>query len=173
MLRLNSLNLVMFLGNSPRKTIPCSKLLWWLVKWYYWTPPSVFFTVKSWNCLVIGWHRVLERTISKLELELAAARVAQETILNGAPASESLKFAELATKRKYLMVIGINTAFSSRKRRDSVRATWMPQGVVCSLVTQTFILYHVPILSVSVLAHWTMFNILALLVKWQVMKERS
>ncbi|KAK4398046.1 putative beta-1,3-galactosyltransferase 2 [Sesamum angolense] len=26
------------------------------------------------------------------------------------------------------MVIGINTAFSSRKRRDSVRATWMPQG---------------------------------------------
>jgi hypothetical protein len=32
------------------------------------------------------------------------------------------------------MVIGINTAFSSRKRRDSVRATWMPQGitVLCS-----------------------------------------
>ncbi|KAJ8432588.1 hypothetical protein Cgig2_008673 [Carnegiea gigantea] len=72
--------------------------------------------------------QVLERTISKLELELAAARVAQETILNGAPASESLKFAELAAKRKYLMVIGINTAFSGRKRRDSVRATWMPQG---------------------------------------------
>lgn len=28
------------------------------------------------------------------------------------------------------MVIGINTAFNSRKRRDSVRATWMPQGAL-------------------------------------------
>ncbi|XP_024982861.1 probable beta-1,3-galactosyltransferase 3 [Cynara cardunculus var. scolymus] len=34
----------------------------------------------------------------------------------------------VSTKRKYFMVIGINTAFSSRKRRESVRATWMPQG---------------------------------------------
>jgi hypothetical protein len=25
-------------------------------------------------------------------------------------------------------VIGINTAFSSKKRRDSVRQTWMPTG---------------------------------------------
>ncbi|CAM8947110.1 unnamed protein product [Rhodiola kirilowii] len=31
-------------------------------------------------------------------------------------------------KRKYLMVIGINTAFSSRKRRDALRSTWKPQG---------------------------------------------
>ncbi|CAL9213343.1 unnamed protein product [Arabidopsis halleri] len=31
-------------------------------------------------------------------------------------------------KRRYMMVVGINTAFSSRKRRDSVRVTWMPQG---------------------------------------------
>lgn len=29
---------------------------------------------------------------------------------------------------KVFMVIGINTAFSSRKRRDSVRQTWMPTG---------------------------------------------
>ncbi|XP_020228307.1 probable beta-1,3-galactosyltransferase 2 [Cajanus cajan] len=29
-------------------------------------------------------------------------------------------------RKKYFMIIGINTAFSSRKRRDSVRATWMP-----------------------------------------------
>lgn len=33
------------------------------------------------------------------------------------------------TKQKAFMVIGINTAFSSRKRRDSVRQTWMPQGI--------------------------------------------
>ncbi|KAL1299211.1 hypothetical protein AAHE18_18G093100 [Arachis hypogaea] len=26
------------------------------------------------------------------------------------------------------MVIGINTAFISRKRRDSVHQSWMPQG---------------------------------------------
>ncbi|XP_057536507.1 probable beta-1,3-galactosyltransferase 2 isoform X1 [Amaranthus tricolor] len=70
----------------------------------------------------------LELTISKLEAELATARAAQESIMNGSPVADSLKFLDLTTKRKYLMVIGINTAFNSRKRRDSVRATWMPQG---------------------------------------------
>ncbi|KAL4398187.1 hypothetical protein AHAS_Ahas01G0266800 [Arachis hypogaea] len=34
---------------------------------------------------------------------------------------------ESTSRKKCFMVIGINTAFSSRKRRDSVRATWMPQ----------------------------------------------
>ncbi|CAN6887078.1 unnamed protein product [Brassica oleracea] len=29
---------------------------------------------------------------------------------------------------KVFMVIGVNTAFSSRQRRDSLRETWMPQG---------------------------------------------
>ncbi|MCO5587715.1 hypothetical protein L7F22_041666 [Adiantum nelumboides] len=31
-------------------------------------------------------------------------------------------------RKKVFVVIGINTAFSSRKRRDSVRQTWMPRG---------------------------------------------
>ncbi|KAL7222186.1 hypothetical protein ACSBR1_023987 [Camellia fascicularis] len=31
-------------------------------------------------------------------------------------------------RKKAFIVIGINTAFSSRKRCDSVRQTWMPQG---------------------------------------------
>lgn len=62
-------------------------------------------------------------------MELAAARATQESILNGSPISEDLKISEASGKRKYLMVVGINTAFSSRKRRDSVRATWMPQGM--------------------------------------------
>ncbi|XP_027916159.1 probable beta-1,3-galactosyltransferase 2 isoform X3 [Vigna unguiculata] len=35
---------------------------------------------------------------------------------------------ESSTRKKYFMVIGINTAFSSRKRRDSVRTTWMPRA---------------------------------------------
>jgi hypothetical protein len=61
-------------------------------------------------------------------MELAAARAAQDSIRSGSPLSQDLKRSESSGKRKYLMVIGINTAFSSRKRRDSVRATWMPQG---------------------------------------------
>ncbi|KAL5972595.1 hypothetical protein ACLOJK_039400 [Asimina triloba] len=72
--------------------------------------------------------QTLDKTISNLEMELSAARAAQESILNGSPVSESLKVAESTGRRKYLMVVGINTAFSSRKRRDSVRATWLLQG---------------------------------------------
>ncbi|KAL0000800.1 hypothetical protein SO802_014581 [Lithocarpus litseifolius] len=72
--------------------------------------------------------QTLDKTISNLEMELAAARAAQVSILNGSPISEDLNISGSSRKRKYLMVVGINTAFSSRKRRDSVRATWMPQG---------------------------------------------
>ena len=68
--------------------------------------------------------RTLDKTISNLEMELASAKATQESMLSVAPASES------TGKRKYFMVVGINTAFSSRKRRDSVRATWMPQGML-------------------------------------------
>ncbi|EYU34029.1 hypothetical protein ABFS82_13G015100 [Erythranthe guttata] len=66
--------------------------------------------------------QTLDTTITNLEMELAAAKAEQESIINGSPTSET------TAKRKYFMVIGVNTAFSSRKRRDSVRATWMPQG---------------------------------------------
>ncbi|CAL9757699.1 unnamed protein product [Musa acuminata subsp. burmannicoides] len=72
--------------------------------------------------------QTLDKTIANLEMELAVARATQESIVNGAPLSETLKATESRARRKYLMVIGINTAFSSRRRRDSVRATWMPQG---------------------------------------------
>uniref|UniRef100_A0A2N9H578 Hexosyltransferase n=1 Tax=Fagus sylvatica TaxID=28930 RepID=A0A2N9H578_FAGSY len=72
--------------------------------------------------------RALDKTISKLEKKLTAARAAHESIVRGFPTSGNLKKIETNVKRKYFMVIGINTAFSSRKRRDSVRATWMPQG---------------------------------------------
>ncbi|PKA52592.1 putative beta-1,3-galactosyltransferase 2 [Apostasia shenzhenica] len=68
--------------------------------------------------------QTLDKTISNLEMELGAAKAAQESFLNGSPTSGNTP----VKKRKYLMVVGINTAFSSRKRRDSVRATWMPQG---------------------------------------------
>ncbi|GAB2231581.1 hypothetical protein Droror1_Dr00010590 [Drosera rotundifolia] len=66
----------------------------------------------------------LERTISNLEMELGTGRSLQDMMTNGSPLSTAVS----TVKRKYLMVIGINTAFNSRKRRDSIRATWMPQG---------------------------------------------
>ncbi|KAK4437372.1 putative beta-1,3-galactosyltransferase 2 [Sesamum alatum] len=72
--------------------------------------------------------QTLDKTISNLEMELAAAKAAQESILSGSPTSETAENKDSMEKKKYFMVIGINTAFSSRKRRDSVRATWMPQG---------------------------------------------
>ncbi|KAK9024691.1 hypothetical protein V6N11_004849 [Hibiscus sabdariffa] len=72
--------------------------------------------------------QTLDKKISNLEMELAATRAVQESIINGSPISGDLKIPEASGKRRYLMVVGINTAFSSRKRRDSVRATWMPQG---------------------------------------------
>lgn len=70
-------------------------------------------------------------------MELAAARAAQDSILNGSPLMENVKLSESVRKRKYVMVVGINTAFSSRKRRDSVRATWMPQGLVIYQLSPT------------------------------------
>ncbi|EEF43861.1 probable beta-1,3-galactosyltransferase 2 [Ricinus communis] len=65
--------------------------------------------------------QTLDNKISSLEMKLAAAKAEHQFLLNGSPPSGN-------SKRKYFMVIGINTAFSSRKRRDSIRATWMPQG---------------------------------------------
>ncbi|KAA8524635.1 hypothetical protein F0562_011058 [Nyssa sinensis] len=72
--------------------------------------------------------QTLDKTISNLEMELAAARAGHESIISASSMSEDLNKNNSSGKRKYFMVIGINTAFSSRKRRDSVRATWMPQG---------------------------------------------
>ena len=63
-------------------------------------------------------------------MKLTAARAEHESIIRGSPKSANFKKVETNAKRKYFVVIGINTAFSSRKRRDSVRATWMPQGAL-------------------------------------------
>ncbi|XP_024971300.1 probable beta-1,3-galactosyltransferase 8 [Cynara cardunculus var. scolymus] len=65
--------------------------------------------------------RSLDKTISTLEMELEAAR----TSLTRAKFPSSNKTSSL---QKAFVVIGINTAFSSKKRRDSVRETWMPTG---------------------------------------------
>ncbi|XP_072972079.1 beta-1,3-galactosyltransferase 7-like [Typha angustifolia] len=65
----------------------------------------------------------LDKTMSTLQMELAATRSSHELMSHGRSSSGSSQ-----KKRKAFIVIGINTAFSSRKRRDSVRETWMPQG---------------------------------------------
>ncbi|XP_074327420.1 putative beta-1,3-galactosyltransferase 2 isoform X1 [Apium graveolens] len=86
-------------------------------KEFYEEVPKTHHTIKS-----------LDKVISDLEMELTAARVVQDSILTGKPISDDVGVVESTKRRKYLMVIGINTAFSSRKRRDSVRGTWMQQG---------------------------------------------
>lgn len=62
----------------------------------------------------------LDKSIATLQMELAARRSTQE-LLGGADGVRQ-------ERKKAFVVIGINTAFSSKKRRDSVRATWMLQG---------------------------------------------
>ncbi|PIN06614.1 Galactosyltransferase [Handroanthus impetiginosus] len=67
----------------------------------------------------------LDKSISMLQMELSATRSAQE---RGKAVGPSVPSKEGPPRKKAFMVMGINTAFSSRKRRDSVRETWMPQG---------------------------------------------
>ncbi|KAK4559580.1 hypothetical protein RGQ29_008700 [Quercus rubra] len=65
----------------------------------------------------------LDKQISMLNKELSATRSSPD----GSAATSFLP-QNGAPRKKAFVVIGINTAFSSRKRRDSVRMTWMPQG---------------------------------------------
>ncbi|XP_065861656.1 probable beta-1,3-galactosyltransferase 8 [Euphorbia lathyris] len=61
----------------------------------------------------------LENTVSNLEMELTVARTGQ---VSGEKQTRN------QTLQKAFVVIGINTAFSSKKRRESLRKTWMPKG---------------------------------------------
>ncbi|CAN0920078.1 Beta-1,3-galactosyltransferase 7 [Linum grandiflorum] len=67
----------------------------------------------------------LDKSIAMLQMELAASRSSQERM---SLAATSVSRDGAPSRPKVFVVIGINTAFSSRKRRDSVRETWMPQG---------------------------------------------
>lgn len=69
--------------------------------------------------------QALDKQVSMLQMELAAARSSREKNSTGSATNSSQSASK---KKKAFIVIGINTAFSSRKRRDSVRETWMPQG---------------------------------------------
>ncbi|VFQ59991.1 unnamed protein product [Cuscuta campestris] len=69
----------------------------------------------------------LEKTISTLEMELAVERMnraGSKTATEGGSNNNNNNH----SLHKAFVVIGINTAFSSRRRRDSLRETWMPKG---------------------------------------------
>lgn len=74
--------------------------------------------------------------MSMIQMELAAARSSREMGFSDVSAGNSAT-QEGPARKKAFIVIGINTAFSSRKRRDSVRETWMPQGII--VITATFL----------------------------------
>ncbi|XP_042479957.1 probable beta-1,3-galactosyltransferase 8 isoform X1 [Macadamia integrifolia] len=65
--------------------------------------------------------QALDKTVSTLEMELAVARTSQKSIVGTRERAQK-------TLKKAFVVVGINTAFSSKKRRDSLRETWMPKG---------------------------------------------
>ncbi|XP_024026845.1 beta-1,6-galactosyltransferase GALT31A isoform X1 [Morus notabilis] len=71
----------------------------------------------------------LDKTISSLEVQLAAARAAKADNSDEGSPSVTKPGTEIFKERpKVFFVMGIITAFSSRKRRGSIRDTWMPQG---------------------------------------------
>lgn len=72
--------------------------------------------------------RTLDKTISNLEMQLAAARAAKASNQDKSPIDVKSGTDILKNRPKVFFVMGIITAFSSRKRRDSIRETWMPQG---------------------------------------------
>ncbi|CAJ1978270.1 unnamed protein product [Sphenostylis stenocarpa] len=60
----------------------------------------------------------LDKAVSTLEMELTAGRRSQ----GGG------QHLQKHNVQKAFVVIGINTAFSSKRRRDSIRETWFPKG---------------------------------------------
>ncbi|OWM72235.1 beta-1,6-galactosyltransferase GALT31A isoform X2 [Punica granatum] len=68
----------------------------------------------------------LDKTISSLEMQLAAARAAKADDDDDLDERKS-GVEQFKDRPKVFFVMGIITAFSSRKRRDSIRETWMPK----------------------------------------------
>ncbi|KAH7839227.1 hypothetical protein Vadar_001480 [Vaccinium darrowii] len=69
----------------------------------------------------------LDKSISSLEMRLSAAR-ASKANEDRSPVIMETGIGQSSNRPKVFFVMGIITAFSSRKRRDSIRDTWMPQG---------------------------------------------
>lgn len=114
------------------------KISWYffLFFWLLWTRPLKLFVLIQ--LCMHGWlFRTLDRTISTLEMQLASARSAQGSSWNQSPASVKQGANKPKQRNKAFFVMGIITAFSSRRRRDSIRQTWMPQGACLSYSSTT------------------------------------
>ncbi|KAK4744231.1 hypothetical protein SAY87_010543 [Trapa incisa] len=72
----------------------------------------------------------LDQTIADLERKLTVAKAQQKAVDSSFPLLDSSKIVNSKSRHKYFMVVGINTSFGNKKRRDSIRATWMPQGEI-------------------------------------------
>ncbi|XP_042947131.1 beta-1,6-galactosyltransferase GALT31A-like isoform X2 [Carya illinoinensis] len=77
----------------------------------------------------------LDKTISSLEMQLAASRASKVNNEEGSPIVTKSGSEQFKERQKVFFVMGIITAFSSRKRRESIRETWMPRGSVQNLIT--------------------------------------
>ncbi|KAG5620975.1 hypothetical protein H5410_006193 [Solanum commersonii] len=73
-------------------------------------------------------NRSLDDSISKIQSELPSTKDHLIPRITKKVPSLSTYSGGRRPRKKTFMVIGINTTFSSRKRRDSIRQTWMPQG---------------------------------------------
>lgn len=83
-------------------------------------------------------YRTLDKTISSLEVELATARAARSDGRDGSPAVAKSVAEQSKIRPRMFFVMGIMTAFSSRKRRDSIRGTWLPKGSQQEQTTSSF-----------------------------------
>lgn len=66
--------------------------------------------------------------MSSLEMQLAVARAARNKHKEGSPIFAKSERDQNKDDEKIFFVMGIITGFSSKRRRDSIRETWMPQG---------------------------------------------
>ncbi|KAJ0257582.1 beta-1,3-galactosyltransferase 5 [Hirschfeldia incana] len=76
---------------------------------------------------VLKTHKEIEslgKSVAMLQKQLSV-RHGYQQVMDVSPTNTSTGGNQTT---KVFMVIGINTAFSSRQRRDSLRETWMPQG---------------------------------------------
>ncbi|XP_015165426.1 probable beta-1,3-galactosyltransferase 5 isoform X2 [Solanum tuberosum] len=73
-------------------------------------------------------NQSLDDSISRIQSELPSTKDPLIPRITEEVPSLSTDSGGRRPRKKTFMVIGINTTFSSRKRRDSIRKTWMPQG---------------------------------------------
>uniref|UniRef100_M1BQW5 Galactosyltransferase family protein n=1 Tax=Solanum tuberosum TaxID=4113 RepID=M1BQW5_SOLTU len=79
-------------------------------------------------------NRSLDDSISRIQSELPSTKDPLIPRITEEVPSLSTDSGGRRPRKKTFMVIGINTTFSSRKRRDSIRKTWMPQGVNYNII---------------------------------------